>query len=57
MNDRLPPFEKIHKYRILDRDFTIEQGELTPTLKLRRAQILENHQALIADFYRDKEPD
>ena len=57
VNDRLPPFEKIHKYRVLDRDFTIEQGELTPTMKLRRAQILENHQALIAEFYRDKEPD
>ena len=51
VNRRLPPSDQIHKYRILDRDFTIETGELTPTLKLRRARILENHRAAIEELY------
>jgi long-chain acyl-CoA synthetase len=51
VNARLPEFERIHKYRILDRDFTIEDGELTPTLKLRRDRILERHRALIEELY------
>jgi long-chain acyl-CoA synthetase len=51
VNARLPEFERIHKYRILDRDFTIEDGELTSTLKLRRERILENHRAVIEELY------
>ena len=37
VNKQLAPFEQVRKYRILSRDFTIEQGELTATMKLRRA--------------------
>jgi len=54
VNRRLPEFERIHKYRILDRDFTIEDGELTPTLKPRRARILERYRAVIEELYADK---
>jgi long-chain acyl-CoA synthetase len=51
VNARLPEFERIHKHRILDRDFTIEDGELTPTLKPRRAAILANHHTVIEELY------
>ncbi|NMO03751.1 long-chain fatty acid--CoA ligase [Gordonia sp. TBRC 11910] len=43
--------EAIKKFAILDTDFTIESGELTPTLKLKRKVIHEGHQQAIADLY------
>jgi long-chain acyl-CoA synthetase len=51
VNRQLASFEQIRKFKILDRDFSIEHGELTPTMKLRRARALENHRALVSDLY------
>lgn len=56
-NKQLPPFEQIRKFRILERDFTIEHGELTPTMKLRRSRVLENHRAVISELYMGKDID
>jgi len=50
-NRELPSFEQIRKFKLLDREFSIEQGELTPTMKLRRARTLENHRPLISEMY------
>ena len=36
VNGQLAGFEQIRKYRILQRDLTIENGEMTPTMKVRR---------------------
>lgn len=52
VNRRLAEFDRIHRFRILDREFTIEDGELTATMKLRRTRIMENHRALIEELYR-----
>jgi len=35
-------FEQIRKYRVLPREFSIEQGELTATMKVRRTRAMEN---------------
>ncbi len=51
VNRQLPSFERIRKFRILDRDFSIEHGELTPTMKVRRGRVLENFRALIDELY------
>ncbi len=51
VNKQLADFERIRRYRILDRDFSIEHGELTPTMKIRRARVLENHRATISELY------
>ena len=51
VNRELASFEQIRKFKILDRDFSIEHGELTPTMKLRRARALENHRALVTELY------
>jgi long-chain acyl-CoA synthetase len=51
VNRQLPSFEQIRKFKILDRDFSIEHGELTPTMKLRRSRALENHRALVTELY------
>lgn len=57
VNKDLASFEQIRKFKILDRDFSIEQGELTPTMKVRRAQVLENHRDLVSELYLGKETD
>ncbi|MFT4199863.1 AMP-dependent synthetase/ligase [Gordonia sp. (in: high G+C Gram-positive bacteria)] len=43
--------EAIKKFTILDSDFTVENGGLTPTLKLKRNVITEAHKQAIADLY------
>jgi len=42
INPNLSDYEKIRSFKLLARDFSQEQGELTPTLKLRR-HIIEQH--------------
>lgn len=55
VNRQLASFEQIRKFKILDRDFSIEHGELTPTMKLRRSRALENHRALVTELYAGRE--
>src|SRR4051794_14723788 len=55
VNGQLADFERIRRFRILDREFSIEHGELTPTMKLRRARALENHKALLTELYPGRE--
>ena len=44
-------FEKIKKFVLLPRAFTIEDGELTNTLKLRRKAILDGYSGEIEGMY------
>ncbi len=55
VNKQLADFEKIRRFKVLERDFSIEQGELTPTMKIRRAQVLENHRELVNQLYLGRE--
>ena len=55
VNQQLPSFEQIRKFKILERDFSIENGELTPTMKLRKSRIIENHRALVHELYAGRE--
>ena len=55
VNKQLAPFEQIRKFRILERDFSIETGELTPTMKVRRSRVLENYRSLVSELYMGKE--
>lgn len=55
VNRQLPTFEQIRKFKILDRDFSIEHGELTPTMKLRKSRAIENHRALVNELYAGRE--
>jgi long-chain acyl-CoA synthetase len=55
VNKHLADFERIRRFRILDRDFSIEHGELTPTMKIRRARVLENHKELVSQLYLGRE--
>ena len=55
VNKQLPSFEQIRKFRVLERDFSIESGELTPTMKVRRGRVLDNHRELVSSLYMGKE--
>lgn len=47
------PFEKIKKFRLLPEEFSIERGELTPTLKIKRNVVMEKLKSQIESFYKD----
>jgi long-chain acyl-CoA synthetase len=51
VNSRLSSFETVKRFAILERDFTIEGGELTPTLKVKRKVVSDRYQALLENLY------
>jgi long-chain acyl-CoA synthetase len=55
VNKQLADFERIRRFKILERDLSIEQGELTPTMKIRRGRVLENHKELVSQLYLGRE--
>jgi long-chain acyl-CoA synthetase len=55
VNKQLADFERIRRFKVLEREFSIDQGELTPTMKLRRARVLENHRDLVNELYLGRE--
>jgi long-chain acyl-CoA synthetase len=44
-------FEQIKRFTVLPREFTLEQDEITPTLKLKRKVVLEHFAAEAAALY------
>jgi long-chain acyl-CoA synthetase len=52
----LAPFESPKKIALLGADFTVESGELTPTLKVKRRVIEKNYKALIDSLYDATDP-
>ena len=50
----LGKFETVKKFRLLDSEFTVEGGELTPTMKLRRRIVDVKYKALIDEMYSDE---
>ena len=53
LNAPLARFEQIKRFVLLNREFTLESGELTPTLKVRRRIVEERHRAAIESLYSD----
>jgi len=47
----LARYEKIKKIALLDRDFEIEKGEMTPTLKVKRSVVEEKYKDVIDEMY------
>ncbi|HTS78112.1 MAG TPA: long-chain fatty acid--CoA ligase [Bryobacteraceae bacterium] len=57
VNRQLSSFEQIRKFKILEHDFSIDRGEVTPTMKIRRARVLENYRSLVSEMYMGKDID
>jgi long-chain acyl-CoA synthetase len=51
INSELDRIEQIKKFRLLPVNFSVETGELSPTLKLRRKIITEKYKTLIEEIY------
>jgi long-chain acyl-CoA synthetase len=51
VNPNFPRAEQVRDFRILPRDFTVENGELTPTLKIKRRVVNERFSAEIEGMY------
>jgi len=52
----LAPFEMPKKIALLGTDFTVDGGELTPTLKVKRRVIEKNYKSLIDSLYDATDP-
>jgi long-chain acyl-CoA synthetase len=51
LNRNLTLIEKIKKHLIIKEEFTIENRMLTPTLKLKRKEIIKNYKQKLENFY------
>ncbi|AUZ88852.1 long-chain fatty acid--CoA ligase, partial [Arthrobacter agilis] len=43
--------EQIRRFAVLDAEFTVESGHLTPTLKLKRAAVVADHAEALEGLY------
>jgi long-chain acyl-CoA synthetase len=53
INEGYGKWEKIKEFRIVPEAWSLETGELTPTLKLKRRVILEKYSHLVEDIYQE----
>lgn len=51
VNGNLASFESIKKFSVLPHDFTVESGELTPSLKVKRKIVVKKFQSFIDGMY------
>ena len=51
LNKGLNRWEQIKRFTILDKDLTIEEGELTPSMKLKRKVVAEKYQDILDAHY------
>lgn len=52
-NNKLAKYETIKKFSILRQDFTVESGELTPTLKVKRKFTSQKYKDILDSFYQE----
>jgi len=51
VNAGLASFERIKKFELIPDDLTVENGMMTPSLKLKRKSVVERHRSLVARMY------
>ena len=51
VNAELPRYEQIRKFALLPTEFSVESGELTPTLKVRRRIVTDRYSETIEGLY------
>ncbi|AHM61407.1 amp-dependent synthetase and ligase [Flammeovirgaceae bacterium 311] len=50
-------WERVKQFRLIAEPWSIENGELTPTLKLKRRRIMEEYELLVRSIYEENESD
>lgn len=53
INKQLASYESIKKFAILDHDFSVKSGDLTPTLKIKRHLLMQKYADVLDGFYRE----
>jgi long-chain acyl-CoA synthetase len=53
-NAELASFETIKKFKILEHDFSVESGELTPSVKVKRKVVYQRYRDVFDAFYEEK---
>ncbi len=53
VNAKLPKWEQVKKFEILSHPLTIETGELTPTMKMKRPVVKEKYKKQIENIYKE----
>ncbi len=51
VNRTLPPFSQVRRCAVLEHDFTLESGELTPTMKVKRRVVQKKYSEVIDALY------
>jgi long-chain acyl-CoA synthetase len=51
VNQNLARYETLKKWALIDKDFSLEGGELTPTLKVKRKVVTEKYKDILDSFY------
>ena len=52
INNNLTIVEKIKKFQLIDENFSIENGLLTPTMKVKRSKVISKYKNIIENFYK-----
>ena len=53
VNKNLTLVEKIKKFHVIDENFTIENGLLTPTMKVKRSKVIAKYKNILENFYKN----
>lgn len=56
VNEARAPYEEIRGWKLLENEFTLEGGELTPTQKVKRRVVDEKYREVIDELYRQPKP-
>ena len=54
INNNLTLVEKIKKFHLVEESFTIENGLLTPTMKVKRNKVIAKYKSILENFYKKK---
>ncbi len=54
LNSTLPSYETVKKFKVLKADFTVEGGELTPSLKVKRKVVTQRYMGELDSMYDEK---
>jgi len=54
MDDEVPEWAAIKRFRLVPGELTVENDMLTPTLKVRRPKVKEKYAAIIESIYADE---
>ena len=56
LNPRLDPHERVHRIIVINEEWTVENNLMTPSLKVKRAQVEDRYSSKFTDWYAHERP-